>query len=94
MAEEQPKDGRSEAELLFHKAMREPTVHKLYANSFSCGFAQSDVTVVLEWNDLPMAIVNLAPQTAKALARSLQEYVTRHEARSGQTPETNDDDAQ
>ena len=94
MADEQTNDEISEVQQKVQDVMLRTDVPKIYANSFICGHGRADVVVLLESNNIPMAVVNLSHTTVKALARSLQDIVTQTEAKIGHELVVDDDEAQ
>lgn len=62
------------------KVLHDPTIPKLYANTFAAGYSPSDVYMVLSQNGEPVAVVNMSFTTAKSLQQALGATISRLEA--------------
>lgn len=71
---------QSEAELSVEKAIDDPQVPKIYANSFGVGLTNADIFIVFQrFGPRPVAVVNLSYTLAKTLAQRLGTLVAEFE---------------
>ena len=74
------KPKQSEAENAVEKAVEDPQIPKIYANSFGVGLTNADIFVVFQrFGQRPVAIVNLSYTLAKTLAQRLGTLVAEFE---------------
>jgi hypothetical protein len=66
-------------------------IPKIYANAFVCAMGVSDVTVILERNGRPEAVLNLSFTSTKTLSVKLAGVVAQLEEKSGQPVMITDD---
>jgi hypothetical protein len=71
-------------------AVRDPNVHRVYANGFTLGLTNADTHIVLQWFGRPIAIVNLSYTLAKTLSQRLAKMVEDWEKKTGQPLATTD----
>lgn len=57
------------------KAVRDPSVNRIYANGFTIGISNADAHIVLSWFGQPLAIVNISYTLAKTLSLKLNKLV-------------------
>lgn len=61
------------------QALLNPNLPRIYANGFTLGFTAADVTVFLQINHVPLAAVDMAFPTVKALVKSLSGMIEAYE---------------
>jgi hypothetical protein len=66
-------------------------IPKLYANTFAIVMGTADVTIVLEQNGRPIALLNLSFTSSKTLASKLGGVISKLEENSGREIMTTDD---
>ena len=59
-----------------------PSIPKVYANSFKAGYSISDVYVILERNGMPDTILNMSYTCAKSLQLSLGRVIAELEQKT------------
>jgi hypothetical protein len=64
------------------KAISDPSIPKIYANQTVNFNTPTDITVLLQNNNVPVAILNLSFEMAKTFALQLGELVTNLEERT------------
>ena len=72
------------------QALRDPAVHRLYANGFTIGMTNADMHVVLQLFGRLVAVVNLSYTLAKTLSIKLAGVVAEWEKRTGRELATTD----
>jgi hypothetical protein len=73
------------------KVISLPEVPKMYANGFQIVMSNSDVSILLIQNNVPVAVVNVSYTIAKTLSEKVGELIGKLEARSKQPIMTTDD---
>jgi len=68
-----------------------PELPKTYANGFQVVMSNSDVSLLLIQNNVPVAVVNMSYTVAKTLSKKVGELIEKLETRSGQPIMTTDD---
>lgn len=71
-------------------ALSDQTVQRVYANGFALGLTNADITVVLQQNAQPIAVLNLSFTLAKTLAQRLGRVVSEFEEKLSTTLVTTD----
>lgn len=75
------KDG--EARERFERALQDQSVECIYFNGFALNLGTGDLTLVLERNDRPVAVLNASYTVAKTLAGKLNGLISVLESRTG-----------
>ncbi len=75
----------------FDEALNNPEVFKIYANGFTTGIGNGDITIVLQLGPKPVAMVNLSFTVAKTLGLRLNGTILELEKGSGNTIMTTQD---
>ncbi|MBC8180358.1 hypothetical protein H8E88_04460 [candidate division KSB1 bacterium] len=68
---------------IFEEAMQDFDVPKIYSNGFISGLSQNDVTILLQLNSKPAAVMNLSYTTAKTLSVTLAKLIKDLEEKTG-----------
>lgn len=66
-------------------------IPKFYFNGFSNGIGNSDIVIVLQLNNTPIAVLNTSYTIAKTLSKKLDEMIQNLETASGNSIMTTDD---
>lgn len=75
----------------FKLAVVDPNIPHLYFNGFANAQGNSDITVLLQLNLVPVGTLSLSYTIAKTLSQKLGEIVSELEEASGNTIMTTDD---
>jgi hypothetical protein len=65
------------------EALADPTIPKLYANSFECALGLGDIALLLKNGEKATAVLNMSHTVAKTLAIRLSELVRFLESKAG-----------
>jgi hypothetical protein len=68
---------------MMQKALDDPEIPKLYANTFECALGTGDVALLLRNAHKTVGVVSLSYTVAKTLSLRLQELITFLETKSG-----------
>ncbi len=71
-------------------ALASQDIPHLYANGFLNALSNADITMVLERNNYPVAVLNMSYTTAKSLAHKLSQIIADFEKASNHTIMTSD----
>jgi len=72
------------------RALIDPAIPKIYANSFSLGLTNSDTQLVLMLFGRPIAVLSFSYTLAKTLSEKLGKLVADWEKKTGHVLETTD----
>lgn len=75
----------------YKQAIVDPNIPHLYFNGFANAQGNSDITVLLQLNLVPVGTLSLSYTMAKTLSQKLGEIVSELEKASGNTIMTTDD---
>jgi len=79
-----PKDDKVDTDKVLNAALDDPSVPKVYTNSFGVGLTNADVFILFQkFGPRPVAVVNLSYTLAKTLAQRLGALVAEFEANIG-----------
>lgn len=68
-----------------------PSIPKMYTNSFACALGTGDVTITLKSSNVPIAVLSLSFTGAKTLSLKLQELINHLELKSERSIMTTDE---
>lgn len=75
---EKAKDSETTHEPL-ETARRDPSIPRIYANGFTVGLTNADVSIVLQLSGQPVALLNISYTLAKTLAQKVGGVVSAFE---------------
>lgn len=74
-----PSAARAQAAQIAAAAMMNPNLPRIYANGFTLGISASEVGIILQINNTPIAIIDLAFPTAQSLVKNVAQLIEAYE---------------